>query len=328
MALSRGPSFNADLATITGIDENAVSSNLRRLARIGFVKYQSVSPIHGYGWVTYQGAGEMDAAARGVTLEALHRNIIEYFKINSVANAQTLAQALGDYTLHSITTALSQLEAAGILTHAGDYKGGEKLSVVSMLPPGKELLYTFILPSLKACARDSATLQALRQHQERVESDPSIPSRAIDIYVKKSPAQNRLSQEELEEIIIQYVTQNGSFRPNQLEESIGIGADKALGRMIESGKLEKHEAGRRAVFYYLPGTEPPTASETYTTLFDYQQPENIVRGRQTIEQRKKSLESPEFWEGLIQALAQLDRSVTEEVFFRKYNPEEPNWWDN
>ncbi len=310
----------SDLLRVFQFDPNRMKEYLHEFRDIGFIDYE-YADTEVPGWGIYERVGEPEIVKHDRVNNRLRRNVVEYFRANSVGNSQTIAEALGRNDKLDVHKILSQLVDDGFLKRE-KWHGGVVQSSAKMRGEGKEFVETRLLPILRFCGDDQQSASQLQQTLRQVESDPSISAKAIQSYKE---ARMKVPRAETERLVLDLIRDNGPQRPRQIAAVFGGKVDPIITGLLKDGKLAKKKEGH-AAYYFLPIMEEPMP-EKLDPILAYRQPENLLpptcRPRQ---EYLAEVEKEAFWQELLEDLSHITpNQVTEREFYWFYSPTNPDW---
>lgn len=322
LLLSQKPSYEAALADLTGIARPVVGGALRTLRDLGLIDYD-YADMEARGWGVYERVGDIDQVQHSTTLNRLRRNVLEYFRLNTTANPQSLALALGRDDTSDVDVVLGELTDAGFLKRTKWY-GGVQQSDAKINDEGRKFVDGCVLPILYAATGDSVQLKHLTQASEEIQDDPKLVERALAVYRTVAA---RTPREETASEIIGLISENGPARANQLIETFGTRAEPVFRDLLAEGRLIKYKIGK-ASYYALPKMPAPEPIRE-VVIFDYATPpEAVPLKERPKEAYRADFETQAFWQDLLRDVSTLEPgTVTERDFYHFYNPNNPTWRD-
>ena len=320
LRLYQSPSFFAEIWKQTTLPKSSIQQNMQELKEVGLINYDSVN-TEVKGWGLYERTGNGEAVPRSSIDNLLRQNIIAYFKENQVGNPAAIAQALKRRDEMDIYKILSELTETGFLKRQ-KWIGGEQQSDASITEKGREFVETIILPLLLASSGDQAATSLLNQIRTEIEGQPELTGQAIESYLK---ARERISFDDSQQALIQYLKQHGPQRPIDLIRIFGKRVEPLISGLLKSNALTKHTFSK-AVYYGLPELSPPE-HEQQAIIIDFQQPTDLLPP--LIHPKEKcylELFTTEFWNKLARDIETVPISVaSEQKFYRFFEPDRPDW---
>lgn len=312
--------YESELARKIGVRKENVGTHLSVLADLGLINYQFADPEI-KGWGIYERVGSLDQVIHSPAHNRLRTNILEYFKVNSTGNPQTIVQAIGRLDEIDVYNVLSELTENGFLKRT-QWHGGVKQSDARLLDKGKQYVEQLLLPLIYACAGDTKQLAFLSRAKAEVRANPNLSAQALTL---AALAHERKPRSETKDKIIGFINANGPSRTKAFIDEFGGRVEPVLSELVHLGKLEKYEVGR-ASYYLLPGMPIPEYARG-TIIFQYNHPEKLQAPTcYPKEKYAADLETVEFWQTLYQNLLTVaPQEATESDFFRFFDPQNPNW---
>lgn len=320
--LLRKDSFIAELDRESGMGKPTVAEALERLREVGLVDFESVD-TEVKGWGVYEKVGDISNIPHSPTLNRLRRNVIEYFNNNEKGNSDSIKEALGKVETGDISTVLVELTRGGFLRNQ-KWIGAIQQSSATIRDEGKVFVEEVLLPILYACAGNSEALRFLADIRSEIVANPSISSRAIEVYRDLTP---RIPREKTKLEIVNLIRDGGALRTKDVLKTFGQKAEPVLRDMIEAGEIVRYRTGK-ASYHVLPGMEIPIHRDVSVQLEVVPlDPDKLVPlDARPKEEYRKDLDTIEFWRALMEDLNEIEAGRgTEMDFFVFYKPENEDW---
>ncbi|MCL4416914.1 MAG: ArsR family transcriptional regulator, partial [Actinobacteria bacterium] len=141
LLLSRGQTYVSEIIRQTGMGTSTTGGNLAKLRDLGFVDYE-FADTEVQGWGVYEKVGIPDQIVHSPINDRLRRNILEYYRLNTIGNPQTIIKALGRVDTIDVFQILSELVDAGFLKRSQWY-GGVQQSDAKITAEGKRFVEEF-----------------------------------------------------------------------------------------------------------------------------------------------------------------------------------------
>lgn len=158
-------SRDADLIDTLGVGSSTARNTLKHFHALGLVDYKWINlktlrPLLEYAWDTARDLGQaryiigspkfQDTVIQVIQQKGL-ANSVPKFSIRNIVQElpEEIRRSWQEKSLrHNISTILSGLAKDGFLQRVNDFKGGEKLSDITLTKKGRSFIFRIILPAL------------------------------------------------------------------------------------------------------------------------------------------------------------------------------------
>ena len=257
-----------DILNLLNLADTGVREYLNALKGIGIVEWDSIgTELKGQIVYRWKEGKNTDEVPTFHTQKTLTQEVAEYLYQNKRATNIALIEILKkkerykqrkyEILIMIVNNILSHLEKHGFAE--ADYKGGTVQSHINLIRDRADFVEEFTR-KLRNAANGGDELKAMEQlyssymaNYDRFQHDSRT---AVGFYVDVSPHLNKLTAEESQRKILDYLREKGESRPRDMKKDLGFDVKLYLRNMARTAMIVGRQEGIKAFYSLNPNYRP------------------------------------------------------------------------